>query len=281
MKRLLVLLSILLCTFVFVACSDSGTVAPPSDPAPSDPAPDDETVNEETAQDLVDFALKDSEFNAVILKSGGDPSALVGYLLAAGFGGLGNLQIQQADDCVTETTSGDTTTTVFDCTEVTPQASYSFKGKMISTENETSARIYTDPKIEFSVTSSGQSYSFDYDFDISVVTTATGLTMNADFDLTTVENGVSLGYKYSAELSYLATATGGTVTYSGSSTFNKDGRTYTFTTATTPNLVYSNTCTQSPVGGGIRYMSGSDTVQITFTGCGTYTATLNGNPLSP
>ena len=88
-------------------------------------------------------------------------------------------------------------------------------------------------------------------------------------------------YRYDADLSYLVTATGGTVTYKGSSTFSKNGKTYSFTTATTPNLVYDNRCTQSPVGGGIRYTSGSDTVQITFTGCGVYTATLNGKPLNP
>ena len=184
MKRLSILVSILLCTFIFSACSSSEVKAPTTpDPDPTPPA---DEVTEETAQDLVDFALEDSAFNAVILRSNGDPGALAGYLLASGFSGFGNLRAQQADDCVTEMTSGNTTTTVFDCAGTFPQGSYNFSGKMVSIDNETSARSYTDPKIEFNIVSNGETYRLTYDFDISVATTATGVTLKADLDLETV-----------------------------------------------------------------------------------------------
>lgn len=209
-----------------------------------------------------------------------NPFSLLGGLL----GGLSqsslaleNIKLQQ-ENCIKN--SGNAIT--YNCTSTQNGISSSIKGTMVIEQLSNGYHVYTQPTLVIAISGQGQNINATFDFDTTI--TQTGNSLSAKMDMKFVVTGsenITMHYKIN-DYTFVSSSSAanpfssGTLTINGSLSFSGNGKNYSFTMKTDPNLVYSQSCSTGVTSGAVIYTLGNDTLRVVVNGCNNTTATLNG-----
>ncbi len=233
-------------------------------------------LSQAQAEKLAPTLLENITF---LTKSFGDPNGFLDV-----FSGLNLLDLQQNDKCITLSKISTITTLAFNCSISIGKLELSLLGIVVLQELSNGLRTFTQPTLNWIFSNGNKEVNLTFDFDIAATKSGNTYTVDLDYKLTSTGSKAFTANYLLRKATFVSNGgkdpfSSGTLTFDGQVSYSDNNDNFILGVKTDPNLVISSSCNETPIAGAVLYTLNNDRLQISFNGCDSYSASLNGKAI--